>query len=229
MWNNILLSDLKAAKHSSSEGEMREIRTLTLSQTNLRHSRPASDRPLPSSGCTGCASVHDAPDCVAARWPPPHHACRSYSHSCREEGGDTDRIYRGMKNMSFPEQDLVIRVSYSCVSYYTTADCKYSRSVFSSPQTAMLNTVMLKDSAVSNTSTAKQNLKTPWITNCASSVRSHPEGRTKNTELKQHWGVSPSGHQVIHLWSVLCKDNILFHVIFQQLFQQKHMAVKMLI
>lgn len=51
-----------------------------------RHLRPASGLPLPSSCCTDCASVHDAPDCGAAGESPPPHACRSYSHSCRETG-----------------------------------------------------------------------------------------------------------------------------------------------
>lgn len=75
------LSTTKYAKHKCTQTMRNATEYLTSRQTKLRHSRPASDLPLPSSCCTGCASVHDAPDSGAARWPPPHHACRSYSCS----------------------------------------------------------------------------------------------------------------------------------------------------
>lgn len=62
-------------------------RNIKTSQNNLSYLHPASDHPLLSSCCTGCASVHDAPDCGEAGWSPLHHACRSYSHSWGGGGG----------------------------------------------------------------------------------------------------------------------------------------------
>lgn len=81
------------------------------SQTNLTHSHPASDPLLLSSCCTGCASVHDAPDCGAARWPPLHHACRSYLHSWG--GGSERERTENMDNVKRVDRSLPVYVFFS--------------------------------------------------------------------------------------------------------------------